>query len=236
MILCLLSAALASPPNASAVVVKSRSAHLQLIGQTHWPTGVSIPLTVRNRHDHRAIKVEPECEPVVVFHDGMYLAGGGERSQLRRLGPSAEGSWCTWDGTWADGSAVDAGRYGLVVVGRVDGHAVVDGGGGIAKTVEIVAPEPIQEGVPTRVMLGRGFVVTPDERVVIGFGGPGMFQPGLTTAELRVWANGKAAVVWLSRSHPDDPMASKVVAGWRVTLGALFPDGTDSVELTVTPK
>ena len=236
MIALLAALALAEPAPHAAMVLHGKSEHLALTGERHFPVGVPVPLSVRSRHTDRSIRVEAVCDPVPVRSDGTWLAGAGTRGPVRRLGPEKEGVVCWWSGAWTDGTPAAPGTYGLALSARIDGDAVVAGGGTVAQRVELVAPEPLVEGEPVRIPVKRGYAVTPDGRLVIGFEGPGLLQPGVKTAELRAWLDGRRVPLFLSRAGPDDPLAERVVAGWRLTLEDVFPEGEDVVVLTVQPR
>jgi hypothetical protein len=166
-------AALAAPPHA-AVDLMSRSEHLQLLGSGAWPVGVDIPLAVRNRHDDRTLKLALTCGALAVrSSDGQWLSGEGASGGLRKLGPAKEGTACVWTGRWADGEPVGPGSFGVALSGRIDGNAVVDGGGTVAWRIERVEPEPIDPAVEVRIAVKRGFAATSDdplaERVAAGW-------------------------------------------------------------------
>lgn len=235
MIVLLTALALAAPPH-EALELHSRSEHLQLMGERTWPVGVPVPLVVRNRHEDHALKLDLTCDPLGIRHDGRWLAGQGRPGPLKKLGPAKEATACTWTGRWADGEEAGEGTFGVAITARVDGNAVVDGGGTVAWKIVRIAPETLDPSHEVRIPVDRGFVVTPDGRLTLGFLGPGMLQPGLQTAELRAWVDGRPVPLWLSRTSEDDPLASRVAAGWRVTLLDVFPEGQDVVVLRVVEK
>jgi hypothetical protein len=227
--------ALAAPPHA-ALELHSRSEHVQIIGDRVWPTGVPVPLVVRNRHDDLPIKLETQCTPLAVRFEGAWLSGEGSEGPTKKLGPAREGLTCTWTGRWSDGVDAGAGTFGVALQARINGDAVVAGGGTVAWKVQRVQPEPIEPDTEVRIPVKRGFAATPDGRLTLGFQGPGLLQPGLQTAELRAWVDGKPMPLWLSKTRPDDPQAERVAAGWRVRLVDVFPEGEDVVVLRVSPK